>query len=817
MPGPSRGRTAALLVGLLWFCALEGVASAQTSATGGISGVVRLEVDRSPVPGAHVLLLGFRRAATTDREGAFELFNLPPGTYELVAERDPLAAPRQRIDVKSGAVTRVEALLSSTAIHEEVTVTATAAGATSVFDAFSAVTTLDGTRLAAQRNISVADSLAGEAGVALRSFGANNTRPIIRGFDGDRVLIMEDGIRTGDLSSTSADHAVAIDPASVDRLEIVRGPATLFYGNNAIGGVVNAISAADALRGVPFEGVLGNATLDAGTSNELGGLTGGVNYGRDRWFLWAEGGTRRSSDYAIPGGRLLHSGTYRGTGRGGIGWTGPRWFGSAGVQLERNRFDIPVSEDGGFVVDRGRRNVIRADLGAHGLTSGPFESIRAKVAAIDYEQEEREVEADVVGTKFQNDTVNGRLEMEQRPSARLNGRLGVEGLRRMFEATGEEALAPRTRQVSAAMFGYEEITFGGHRVQIGGRVERTAYFPDDCPDESGPDADEAPLLEPPIPIERSFLGLSGSVGANLSLGQVGVLVGSVMVASRAPALEELYNFGPDAGNGTFEMGDPTLHLEETRGVEIGLRRRTARGHVQLSTFRYDIEHFVFLDVQAERTGAFRQARYVQADARFTGVEVAAEATLTEFLRVSAVLSQVTAQLVETKEYLPRIPPLSGRVRLELSRKSFTVSPTVAFAAEQSRIFRNETTTQGWTTLGCDASYSRRETACVPHTDGDRRQPHQSDVPDAHGVSEGRGTGARTRHSGKLHAQVLLNDGTLQVESEDVERQGHALQTHEDRRREARNQGSRHGRRTPVSASRIARRPRRTIARASGDD
>ena len=654
--------TSTLLFGLLCFCALEGVASAQTSATGGISGVVRLESDRSPVPDAHVLLLGFRRAATTDREGAFELSNLPPGTYELVAERDPLAAPRQRIDVNSGAVTRVEVLLSSTAIHEEVTVTATAAGTASVFDAFSTVTTLDGARLSAQRNISVADSLTGEAGVALRSFGASNTRPIIRGFDGDRVLIMEDGIRTGDLSSTSADHAVVIDPASVARLEILRGPATLLYGNNALGGVVNAISAEDAFRGVPFEGVLGNVTLDAGTSNQLGGLAGGVNYGRDRWFLWAEGGARRSSDYAIPGGRLLHSGTYRGTGRGGIGWTGPRWFGSAGVQVERNRFDIPVSEDGGFVVDRGRRNVLRADLGAHGLTSGPFESIRAKVAAIDYEQEERGVEAGVIGTTFQNDTVNGRLEMEQRPSARLNGRLGVEGLRRMFEATGEEGLAPRTRQISAATFGYEEITFGGHRVQIGGRVERTAYAPGDRPEESGADPDEPPSLEPPIPIERSFLGLSGSVGGNLSIGRAGVLVGSVMAASRAPALEELYNFGPDAGNGTFEIGDPTLHLEETRGVEIGLRRRTARGHVQLSTFRSDIEHFVFLDVQAERAGALRQARYVQADARFTGVEVAAEATLTEFLRVSAALSQVTARLVETKEYLPRIPPLSGRVR-----------------------------------------------------------------------------------------------------------------------------------------------------------
>jgi len=208
----------------------------------------------------------------------------------------------------------------------------------------------------------------------------------------------------------------------------------------------------------------------------------------------------------------------------------------------------------------------------------------------------------------------------------------------------------------------------------------------------------------PEPIQRSFLGLSGSVGANVSLGSAGALVGNVIAASRAPALEELYNFGPDAGNGTFEMGDPTLQVENTRGVEMAFRRRTARVQLEVSTFRYGIDHFVFLDVQSGRAEGLRVARYVQADARFTGMEVTAETALADAVRVSAELSQVTARLVETREYLPRIPPFSGRVRLEVRRKALTVSPAIAFSSDQLHVFRTETTTPGWTTFGCDASY-----------------------------------------------------------------------------------------------------------------
>ena len=164
---------------------------------------------------------------------------------------------RQTVTVTAEQKATVSFALSVAAVHESVVVTGTASGTATAFESFSSVTSLDSVELAKERGATITEALANEPGIAVRSFGPGNARPIIRGFDGDRVLIMQDGVRTGDLSSQSGDHGVSIDPASLERLEVVKGPATLLYGSNAIGGVVNAISPQDAFRASPFTGVLG--------------------------------------------------------------------------------------------------------------------------------------------------------------------------------------------------------------------------------------------------------------------------------------------------------------------------------------------------------------------------------------------------------------------------------------------------------------------------------------------------------------------------------------------------------------------------------
>jgi iron complex outermembrane receptor protein len=618
--------------------------------------------------------------------------------------------------VVDGQRAQVTFVLSENAVTEEITVTASATGAATTFESFNSIDSLNSAALAERRGVSIADSLATVPGVASRSFGASITRPIIRGFDGDRVLVMEDGMRTGDLSSTSGDHAVAIDPAGVDRLEVVKGPVTLLYGSNAIGGVVNALTLQDTFRSSPVNGMLTNVTTDVGSTDGQAGVSGNTVFGRGPWIVWAGGGSRRTADYTAPPGVVENSATGRWNGKGGMGWAGQRAFTSLGGDVQRSRWEIPLAEGDTFVEDEGRRYSVRGDAGMRNL-SGPFaDTVKVTVVGTSYRQDETENEdGDVVlGTRFDNRTMSVRGEVLQKPDTRLNGRVGVEFLDRDFKASGEEALSPATRQRALSAFAYEEVYVGGANVQFGARFERTSYVPGERPEpadddeEAGGAEEDAPSIEPPPANPRDFTALSGSIGTHVPIGATGAFVANLTSSSRAPALEELYNFGPDAGNGAFEIGDPNLSIERALGLDVSFRRRSTRVSVDLNAYVYRITNFVFLSFTGVDVGAVREAVYMQGDARFIGWEAGGHADLRPGVRIRGGISAVSATLTETEEPLPRIPPLSASAELELTWGRFTVAPEVIVTRRQDDVFGDEEPTDGWATFGIGASYALTE-------------------------------------------------------------------------------------------------------------
>jgi iron complex outermembrane receptor protein len=708
-------RVAAVCTFVVGMAVLISGAGAQTRAAGTLAGVVTRGADGQAAPGARIIVAKVSGVTTTDENGAFSIANIPAGTYEVFARREHLAAPRQRVTVVNGETVRVTFVLSENVVNEEITVTAGVIGTATAFDSFNSISSLDSVKLAEQRGVSIADVLASVPGVATRSFGPSITRPIIRGFDGDRVLIMEDGMRTGDLSSTSADHSVSIDPAGLDRLEVVKGPATLLYGSNAIGGVVNALTLQDTFRSSPVRGMLANITADAGTTDGQAGSSANAVFGRGTWIAWAGGGSRRTHDYSAPAGPIENSETSRQSAKGGLGWAGTRGFASFGGQIERNRFQIPLAEGDVFVQNRGTRNTFRVDAGLRNL-SGPFaDTVKVTVVGTDYTQDETENEDGVVvlGTRFENDTASLRAEIEQKQTTRLRGRLGLEWLNRDFKASGEEALSPETRQGAFSAFAYEEVHLGTANIQFGARLERTAYAPGERPerhqdegDEDGHDAGDVDLepIEPPPADPRDFTAFSGSLGAHIPLGAATAFVANLTSSSRAPALEELYNFGPDAGNGAFEVGDPRLRIERALGVDVSLRGRAPRASVELNAFVYRIANFVFLNFTGADVGSVREAMYMQGDARVTGWEAAGHADLREGVRIRGGVSAVRATLTDTDESLPRIPPVAAHAELELSFGRLTLNPGVIVTTEQRDVFRDERPTDGWATFGFGASY-----------------------------------------------------------------------------------------------------------------
>ena len=187
-------------------------------------------------------------------------------------------------------------------VSEQVTVTATGTEQ-AVSSSIQSVEVIGSVDLAKKSPVSLGEALDGELGVSKRSFGPGTARPVIRGFDGDRVLVLQDGNRIGGLGFESGDHAEPVDVLTVERVEIVKGPATLLYGSNAIGGVVNAISGHDSAH----KGVNGYFTGIGSTNGGQAGGSGGIEYGTDKWLFWGNGGGQGSGDYNTPIGDVPNS------------------------------------------------------------------------------------------------------------------------------------------------------------------------------------------------------------------------------------------------------------------------------------------------------------------------------------------------------------------------------------------------------------------------------------------------------------------------------------------------------------------------------
>ena len=346
------------------------VAPVLAQETGTVRGTVTLQEYGVSVHGAVVLVVGSGRFALTDDRGRFAIDGVPAGSYEVLVQREHLTARRQRVNVDPGQAATVDFVLGLSPVHADVTVTASVDGTETAFEAFNAVTTMDSFDIARESAASLGDALRNEPGIAVRSFGPGATRPVIRGFDGDRVLILEDGVRTGDLSSESGDHGVAVDPNGAERVEIVRGPATLLYGSNAVGGLVNVITPQESYRESLFEGTRAQLSADLGSANGQAGTNVGLQHARNGVHYWAGGGMRRTEDYVTPLGTVENSATESSSARAGVGWSSARLFASAGVTLNGGRYGVPFAgefhthhegESGGHGEDHDDETVIALD------------------------------------------------------------------------------------------------------------------------------------------------------------------------------------------------------------------------------------------------------------------------------------------------------------------------------------------------------------------------------------------------------------------------------------------------------------------------
>jgi iron complex outermembrane receptor protein len=659
------------------------------AAAGTIRGKVTVSEDGKVVHNAIITIVQLKRSVETNEEGAYEITGVAPGAYTVLAHMEGFPDAVEKVTVTAGATATADIQFHLVGLKEEVTVTATGSEQTT-FESFQSVTTLDTLRLTEESHPSIGEVLEKEPGVAKRSFGPGSSRPVVRGFDGDRVLITQDGSSTGSLGSQSADHAEPIDVMSLERIEVVKGPATLLYGSSAVGGVVNAVTGHDAAH----EGWRGYATGVGATTMDQGGASGGVEYGTGKWMFWGNGSLQRTGDFHTPLGVVEHSFTREGNGTLGTGWYSDKKFASFTYNYDHRRYGIPFAsffESGGTdlgsdVSINARRHDFKFNGGLRDLGTA-VGGVKLTLDYSDYKHDE--LEGEEVGTELTNRQFLYRGVFDQKKSGHFSGSFGFAGFHRDFATVGAEALAPPTIQQNFAVFGLEEIDLERVRFQLGARVEHNGYNPDGL-------------------LERSFTGFSGAAGVRVGLWKNGAFVANYTHSYRAPALEELYNNGPHTGNLTFEIGNPLLTRERNDGVDVSLRHESKRFHGEANVYYYKIKDFVFL----APTGAIREnlieARYDQADSRFVGAEVSADLGLTDNLFLNVGLDAVDAQLDDGTP-LPRIPPWRARVGLDYRRDGFSLRPGVVMVKDQDQIFPAETRTAGYALFDFAASYTLART------------------------------------------------------------------------------------------------------------
>ncbi|MDQ3949117.1 MAG: TonB-dependent receptor [Gemmatimonadota bacterium] len=673
----------------------------------------------APLPNAQVIVAAVGRVASTDHGGRFTLRALPPGHHHIQVLLIGYAPAHADVDVPvSGPDVTVDLVMRPTALRlSSVQVTASPLGADPL-DITQSTHELSGKHLERNLGASVAQTLSREPGIQMRYAGPAAAAPVIRGLTDERILVLQDGVRAGDLSSSSADHGVSIDPLAATRIEVVRGPASLLYGNNALGGVVNVISN-DLPTSVPSHREAYAATQGE-TANPGGALAAGVTLPVSQSVaLTIRGGGRRLEDVRVGGGARLNNSYSRNLyGVAGLGYVGAR--GSAGLGLRGFGFDygLPAGEEGVHI--EGWRAQLLGQGGIN-VRNPHLTYVKVDGTAQTYTHDEIEPTGEI-GTTFRLRTQTFGLNAKTQFGP-LDGAVGVSGLFKQYDPQGEEALTPAANSNAGGVFLYQELPFGG---AVGGDTHEAAHGGLHGTAHGDPHERRRPTLQLGARYDayaintrasadprfaaaasRSFSNVSGSVGVSLPLGRAGSVGFSAARAFRAPTVEELYSNGFHAAAGSFDVGNPDLDAEINQGLDAVLRIQSQTVSIQLSSYYNRVGNYIAavpigtVIVDGEE---FPQIEYRQRDATLTGAEGTIETNVTRHV-VVGLMGDVTRGRFTDGSPLPFMPSprLGGTARWD--NAGLTAGVDVRHAFRQPEPPASEFRTDAYTLVDVQLGWS----------------------------------------------------------------------------------------------------------------
>jgi iron complex outermembrane recepter protein len=575
---------------------------------------------------------------------------------------------------------------------------------------------LSGDDLMLRRAATLGDTLEGLPGTTGSGFGPNSSRPVIRGLDGDRVRLLDNGGASIDASNLSFDHAVAQDPLVTERIELLRGPAALLYGGNATGGVVNSLD--NRIPRSPQEGLSARAQWrQAGASNERSGAAV-LDGGGSGWAWHADVFGRRTDDLRVPRfrpvedgqegdatDRVRNSASRASGGAVGAGLTSAT--GHAGLALDtyRNDYGVTVEPDVLIRMQRDRLSV----GGEQRQLSGLFDQLSWNASHTRYRHQEVEGNGDV-GTTFSSRGQEARLQARHRAWGPLQGVLGLQVEQMRFSALGEEAFVPDTRTRSQALFALEALDLGSWQLQAGLRRERVSVASSGDPmasfhaDDPAADPADTTVTEPRFGAarERRFAPTSASVAANWRPSTAWALGLTLGHTERAPAYYELYANGVHVATAAYERGDPELGVERSRNLGLTAHWQQGAHQLKASLYRTRFARFISLTASGEsiETGegdAVPEYRFEGVRARLQGFELEGRWRVIDGawrVDLSALADAVRGIDLDRNEALPRLPPRRLQLGVDVADGPWALGVTARGAARQDRVPVGDTPTPG---------------------------------------------------------------------------------------------------------------------------
>jgi iron complex outermembrane receptor protein len=602
-------------------------------------------------------------------------------------------------------------------------------------DILSGTSAISGEVLAEKTRAQLGDILTSLPGVSATSFSPGASRPVLRGYQGNRVAVLTDGIGNIDASNTSADHAVTIDTLTVERIEVLRGPAVLLFGGQAVGGAVNALDKRIP-RSIPDEAIHIDAL--AGYGSAAGDWSGGASIDMpitDRVIVHLDGSYRNSDDLRTGGyvlspnlraevldfaaeetsegnleeaaeatelanqrGRIANSAVTTWTAGGGIAFIDDGGNLGVSYSIYDTNYGIPA-RPGASHAHAGEETTEEAPVtiglrqyrldfrGEVNLGDGLFEKLRLRAGYADYTH--TEFEGDEIGTIFNSQGIEARAEFMQNDRNGWRGASGVQYQTRDFEAIGAEAFVPPNKTRQYGLFTLQEYTKGNLDAEVAVRF------------------DTAELRADTLGLTRSFNNVSAALGLGYHIGDLKIGA-NISRTGRAPAVEELFSNGPHIATQAFEIGDPDLKSERAWNGELYARYDTPGTAFSATLYTNRFDNFIYEAETGNIEDDLPVFQYFQNDAKVWGVEFQASKRLASFgssnLSVDGVADYTRAKISSGGGNAPRIPPLRLLGGVELTNASFDLRGEVEFSDDQTKTATFETPTDGFTLVNASATW-----------------------------------------------------------------------------------------------------------------